>query len=97
MGIVISLMTFTSITDKITGFSSVYRMNKCIECIDENAVLLTTGQHMYKISQICYYASEEDYLISNFGTKKINILNKIYPDPYPELCVMINKIYNDCG
>ena len=88
MKFIVNGRDYTSDNGKISGFSSDYRLNKLKEHFDDNTILLSTGHYMYEISQFYYLASDKDFQISEFGARIRN--------PYPKLCVMVNKIYNDC-
>jgi hypothetical protein len=97
MKFIVNGSDYTSKTDQLSDFSFDYRLNKLWH---ESPIIFAAFdiyQRLYSIYGFSYFASNEDYLNYHFDTKKSRRQSdfRITQNPYPQLCMMVNRIYSD--
>jgi len=100
MKFIVKNFDFTSETGEISDFSFDYRFNKLSRALN-NYYMIGSYQiykHIYIINGFSYYESPNDYINHHYDTKKSrnnNYFNKS-KCPYPQLCTMVKRIYQNC-
>lgn len=104
MKFIVGEKDYTSKTGEISKFSFDYRYNKLCGDLSTSAYLGShnINKHIYTINGFSYYEEKVDYINCHYSTKefrnRVSRIDSYYLNeiPYPQLCTMVKKIYNDC-